>query len=325
MSILLAMQGAVAQGVLWSIMTLGVYLSFRVLDFADLTVDGSFATGGAVSAVLISSGMDPLLSPLIAFIIGCMTGVITALLHTKLKINGILASILTMIALYSINIRIMGKANIPLLGVDTLMTNMKALFGISKTVASLIVGIIFVVIIIFLLYWFFGTELGCAIRATGNNKKMVRAQGVHTDNMIIIGLAISNGLVALSGGLVAQSQGYADVMMGTGTIVIGLASVIIGEVLFRNLTSFFKVLIAVVLGSVIYRIIIAVVLQLGLKSTDLKLFTAIIVALALALPVLQDGKAQRKQKKARLKEIAEEEAEDALENTTVTGGSNADA
>jgi len=322
MSILLAMQGAVAQGVLWSIMTLGVYITFRVLDFADLTVDGSFATGGAVSAVLISNSFDPLLSLLLAFIVGCLTGIITALFHTKLKINGILASILTMIALYSINIRIMGKANIPLLGVDTLMTQMNGLFGISKTVASLIVGIIVVVLIVLLLYWFFGTELGCAIRATGNNKHMVRAQGVHTDNMIIIGLAVSNGLVALSGGLVAQSQGYADVMMGTGTIVIGLASIIIGEVLFRKQTTFSKILIAVVLGSVIYRIIIAVVLQLGLKSTDLKLFTAIIVALALALPVIQDKKAQHKQKKERLIQIQAEEEKGVA---SVSGGSNVDA
>ncbi len=303
MNILLAMQGALSQGILWSIMTLGVYITFRVLDFADLTVDGSFATGGAVSAVLISSGLDPLLSLVIAFIVGSFTGIATALLNTKLKINGILASILTMIALYSINIRIMGRANIPLLGVDTVMTKISGLFGISKTVASLIIGILFVVIIVAVMYWFFGTELGCAIRATGNNKNMVRAQGVHTDNMVIIGLAISNGLVALSGGLVSQSQGYADVMMGTGTIVIGLASVIIGEVLFRKVHSFLMTLVAVVLGSIIYRIIIAVVLQLGLKSTDLKLFTAILVALALALPVIEDMSKAHKNKKARMMEI----------------------
>ncbi|MEE0132231.1 MAG: ABC transporter permease [Treponema sp.] len=287
MAILLAVQGAASQGVLWGIMALGLYITFKVLDFADLTVDGSFALGGAVSAVLLVNGWNPFLSLLIAFLAGGISGVVTGLLHTKLEIPGILAGILTMIALYSINIRIMGQANTPLLGVDTIMVDLEILLGIDRTMSSLIAGVVFSVVIIMILYWFFGTELGSVIRATGNNERMVRAQGVNTDNMKIIGLMLSNALVALSGAMVAQSQGYGDVGMGTGTIVIGLASIIIGEVIFGKRFSFWYRLMSVVFGSIIYRIIIAVVLQLGLKSTDLKLLTAIIVALALALPVVK--------------------------------------
>lgn len=287
MGILLAIQGAASQGVLWGIMALGLYITFKVLDFADLTVDGSFALGGAVSAVLLVNGWNPFLSLLIAFLAGGISGVVTGLLHTKLEIPGILAGILTMIALYSINIRIMGQANTPLLGVDTIMVKLEILLGIDRTMSSLIAGVVFSVVIIMILYWFFGTELGSVIRATGNNERMVRAQGVNTDNMKIIGLMLSNALVALSGAMVAQSQGYGDVGMGTGTIVIGLASIIIGEVIFGVRFSFWYRLMSVVFGSIIYRIIIAVVLQLGLKSTDLKLLTAIIVALALALPVVK--------------------------------------
>lgn len=294
MGILLAIQGAASQGVLWGIMALGLYITFKVLDFADLTVDGSFALGGAVSAVLLVNGWNPFLSLLIAFLAGGISGVVTGLLHTKLEIPGILAGILTMIALYSINIRIMGQANTPLLGVDTIMVNLEILLGIDRTMSSLIAGVVFSVVIIMILYWFFGTELGSVIRATGNNERMVRAQGVNTDNMKIIGLMLSNALVALSGAMVAQSQGYGDVGMGTGTIVIGLASIIIGEVIFGVRFSFWYRLMSVVFGSIIYRIIIAVVLQLGLKSTDLKLLTAIIVALALALPVVKSKFKQTK-------------------------------
>lgn len=296
MGILLAIQGAASQGVLWGIMALGLYITFKVLDFADLTVDGSFALGGAVSAVLLVNGCNPFLSLLVAFLAGALAGLATGLLHTKLEIPGILAGILTMIALYSINIRIMGKANTPLLGVDTIMSQMEEVFLMDRTVSSLLWGAIFSAVIIAALYWFFGTELGSAIRATGNNERMVRAQGVNTHNMKIIGLMLSNALVSLSGALVAQSQGYGDVGMGTGTIVIGLASIIIGEVIFGKRFAFWYILLSVVFGSIVYRIIIAVVLQLGLKSTDLKLLTAIIVAIALALPVIK----KRMQKKQPL-------------------------
>lgn len=295
MAILLAMEGAVSQGILWGIMTLGVYLTFRILNVADMTVDGSFAAGGAVTAILISKGMNPLLSLVFVFIMGLCTGLSTGLMNTKLKINILLASILSQIALYSINIRIMGRANTPLLGVPTLMRGLEEFSGgkITPNSSSLIVGVVFIALIVAVLYWFFGTEIGSAIRATGSNEHMVRALGVNTDTMKILGLMISNALVAISGALVAQSQGYADVGMGTGTIVIGLASIIIGEVIFGEHFGFWYTLISVVLGSVVYRIIVAVVLQLGLKSTDLKLLTALIVAASLSVPVIK-SRAMRK-------------------------------
>ena len=286
MNILLAIEGAISQGVLWGLMTLGVYITFKILDFPDMTVDGSFALGGAVSAILIVKGVNPWLSLLPAVLAGMIAGSITGMLHTKIKIPGILAGILTMIALYSVNIRIMGQANTSLLGENTVITILNSMIGGSMNTLALVIGVVVSIIIIVALYWFFGTELGSAIRATGNNEYMVRALGTNTDTMKIIGLMVSNGLVALSGAFVAQSQGYADVGMGQGTIVIGLASIIIGEVVFGNRFNFAYKLGAVVGGSVIYRIIIAVVLQLGMKSTDLKLFTAIIVAVALAIPVV---------------------------------------
>lgn len=286
MNILLAIEGAISQGVLWGLMTLGVYITFKILDFPDMTVDGSFALGGAVSAILIVKGVNPWLALLPAVLAGMIAGGITGLLHTKIKIPGILAGILTMIALYSVNIRIMGQANTSLLGENTVITILNSMIGGSMNTLALIIGLIVSIMIITALYWFFGTEVGSAIRATGNNEYMVRALGTNTDTMKIIGLMVSNGLVALSGAFVAQSQGYADVGMGQGTIVIGLASIIIGEVVFGNRFNFAYKLGAVVGGSVIYRIIIAVVLQLGMKSTDLKLFTAIIVAVALAIPVI---------------------------------------
>jgi len=294
MNILLAMYGAVSQGVLWGIMCLGLYITYKVLDFADLTVDGSFALGGAVNAALIVLDCNRLVALFISFIAGGISGIVTGLLNTKLKIPGILAGILTMIALYSINIRIMGRANISLLGETTLMTQISSLINTTTTTTSFIIGTIFSVIIIFAMYWFFGTEIGSAIRATGNNEKMVRAQGVNTDNMKILGLMLGNALVALSGGLVAQSQGYGDVQMGTGTIVIGLASIIIGEVIFGKRFSFWYILMSVVMGSIIYRVIIAIVLQLGLTSSDLKLFTAVTVALALSIPVMKSKFANKK-------------------------------
>ncbi len=285
--IYLAIQGAASQGIIWGIMTLGVYITFKVLDFADLTVDGSFALGGAVSAILISNGMNPFITLFFSFLAGSLAGLATGILNTKLQIPGILAGILTMIALYSINIRVMGgRPNIPLLGMATSLTIIQNILSLSKVVSDLLVGFVFSIFIVLIMYWFFGTEMGCAIRATGNNEKMIRALGVDTNVMKTIGLMISNALVSLSGALVTQSQGYADVGMGTGTIVIGLASVIIGEVIFGNRFNFLYKLSSIVMGSIIYRIIIAIVLQLGLKATDLKLLTAIIVAIALSVPVL---------------------------------------
>ena len=297
-----AVHGAAAQGILWGIMTLGVYITFRVLDFADLTVDGSFATGGAISAILTAKGMDPFLSLLVALLGGMCCGFLTGFLNTKMKIPGILAGILTMTALYSINLHIMGeKANIPLLGVDTVDMKVEAMLpGVSKYNCELLLGGIIAAIVIALMYWFFGTEIGCSIRATGNNPYMVRSLGVNTDTMTILALVLSNGLVGLSGALVAQVQGFGDVSMGIGTVVIGLASVIIGEVLLGHHLSFIARLIAMLGGSVVYRIIIALVLFMGLKSQDMKLLSSIVVALALFFPILkknvQAWSARRKEK-----------------------------
>ncbi len=285
-----AMQGAVSQGVLWGIMTLGVYLTFRILNIADMTCDGSFALGGSVSAILLTKSMNPYMTLPVAFAAGMLAGLVTGILHTKLKIDAILASILTMIALYSINIRIMGRSNTPLLGIDTIMSQLQTTFGLSPNASSLLTGAVFSVLLIAFLYWFCGTEIGSALRATGNNPNMVRAMGADTDLIKLIGFALSNGLIALSGALVAQSQGYGDVGMGTGTIVIGLASIILGEVLLGAVAKkmpFWFMLFSVIFGSIVYRIVIAVVLQMGLKSSDLKLLTAIIVAISLSIPVIK--------------------------------------
>lgn len=279
------LQGAFALGVIWSIMTIGVYITYRVLDYADLTVDGSFTLGAAVAARLIILGVNPIFAAFVAFVAGMLSGIVTGFLHTKLKIPALLSGILSMIALYSINIRIMGKATISLLKEPVAFDIFKNL-GLSKDMTVSLFVIICVIIIIAILYWFFGTEIGCAIRATGNNEFMIRAQGVNTDIMKIMGLLLSNGLVAVSGALFAQYQGFADISMGTGTIVVGLASVIIGEVLFGT-RNFMNTLISLVLGSIVYRVIIALVLEMGMATTDLKLFTAIIVALALSLPIIK--------------------------------------
>ncbi len=298
--ILGATQGAVIQGILWGIMAIGVFITFRLLDFPDLTVDGSFALGGATCAKLIVDGVNPALALVIAMLTGCAAGYITAFLNTKFKIPSILAGILAQLSLFSINLRIMGRSNTPLLKEKTLFDNIQDTLknfsiNIDADYISLVVGIFFVLLVIGVLYWFFGTEIGCAIRATGHNANMVRAQGQNTNTTTIIALMISNGLVALSGSLVAMNQGYADIQMGTGAIVIGLASIVIGEVVFSKTKSFWAALIGIVVGSVLYRIIIAFVLQVGLKTDDLKMFTAIIVSVALALPELRRYYLSRKQ------------------------------
>ena len=276
----------VAQGLLWAVMALGVYITFRGLDIADLTVEGSFPLGAATAATMMVAGYGAGVSFLAAFLAGTLAGVITGLLHTKMKIPALLAGILTMIALYSVNLRVMGKANLSLLGVDTAFKLAKSALGMNTAQTTLVVGLVVTVAVGVFLYWFFGTEIGAAIRATGFNQQMIRAQGSITDRTIILGLLLSNGLVAVSGALVAQSNGFADVGMGTGTIVIGLASVIIGEVLFGT-RSFKNCLISVVLGSVVYRIVIAVVLAMGMPPNDLKLFTSVLVAIALSLPLIK--------------------------------------
>ena len=226
MTLITNLYSALAQGTLWGIMALGVYITFRILDIADLSCDGTFALGGCISAVFITRGVDPFLTLLMALAAGMIAGAVTGILHTRLMIPAILAGILTMIALWSVNIRIMGGPNISLLGEDTVFTKMIYSLGLDQTLATLVVGLVIGIIVIAALYWFFGTEIGSAVRATGNNEFMVRALGGNTDTAKVLGLVISNGLISLSGALVAQNQGYGDIKMGTGSIVIGLASIV---------------------------------------------------------------------------------------------------
>lgn len=288
-------QGAAILGVIWGIMALGLYLTYRVLNYADLTVDGSLALGGAISAVYVAAGVQPMIAILLATLGGMIAGFVTGFLHTKLNIPDLLAGILTQFALYSINLRIMGKANYGLLNVETLFSQVKAL-GVPNKWTGLVVGLIFVIILIILIYCFFGTEIGCALRATGNNPDMVKAMGGNTKTYIVLGLVVGNGLVAMSGGLLAQYQGYADVQMGVGTIVIGLAAIMIGEVLFSKRTYIHR-LTGVIIGSIVYRIIIAFVLRISLNSNlvikitadDMKLITAIIVVIALVAPDIKNA------------------------------------
>lgn len=274
--IMQAIPGATAQGLIWGIMALGVYITYKILDLPDLTVDQSLCTGGGVTAILIINGMHPFPAIFLAMIAGMAAGLVTGILHAKLNIPAILSGILTQLALYSINMRIMGKSNLALLNQPTMLT-------LGNVNQALMIAGIFVFAIITLTYWFFGTEIGSALRATGDNENMVRALGVSTNFMKILGLVLSNGLVALSGALLAQFQGYADINMGRGAIVIGLASVIIGDVMFGAKFNFAFKLCSIVFGSIIYFFIIATALQLGLQSTDLKLISSILVVLALVL------------------------------------------
>ena len=285
-SLFRAMPGSVAQGLIWGIMALGVYLTYKILNFADLTVDGSLATGGAVAVMLILNGCPPAAALAVSFAAGVLAGLITAFLHTALGISDILAGILTQIALWSINLRIMGgKSNVPLLKAQTIFSEVVKATGLTQSQVSLIVGLIIAALMIVFLYWLFGTEIGAALRATGNNEAMIRALGVDTRKTKMIALMLSNGLVAVSGALVCQSQKFGDINMGTGAIVIGLASIVIGEVLLGRLRSFGSRLISAVVGSVVYFLIRAIVLQLGMDANDMKLLSAVIVALALCVPV----------------------------------------
>jgi len=299
------MPGAVAQGLIWGIMAIGVYITFRILDIADLTVDGSIATGGAVAAILITSGVHPWLAVFAAFLVGMAAGAVTGLFHTGMGIPAILSGILTQLALYSINLRIQGigtdlgsRANVPM-SINKYKNMLVSLrnvgnFSLDNPIWLLL---LITVLLIGVMYWFFGTEYGCGLRAVGANQQMARAQGINTNTGKVIGLMISNGLVAFSGALMAQYQGFSDVSMGRGAIVIGLAAVIIGEVIFgKKFRNFALKLLAVSLGAIIYYLVIQVVLWMGLSTDDLKLLTALVVALFLAMPYWKSRLSARKLK-----------------------------
>ena len=301
LSLFRAMPGSIAQGMIWGVMALGVYITFRLLDFADLTVDGSIATGAAVSVMLIRAGVSPIATLPIAFLAGALAGMVTGLLNTALGIPGILASILTQISLYSINLNIMGKANQPV-SVDNYPLVVSLRYVTDGSVSRLLffLGmIVFLLALIAVMYWYFGTEQGHAIRATGCNSNMARAQGINTNFIKVLALMISNGLVGLCCALYGQFQGASDVNMGRGAIVIGLAAVIIGEVLFGKFASkrklaFAFTLASVILGAVIYYMVYQFVLWLKMPSEDMKLFSAIVVAIFLAIPYLKEKRTLRK-------------------------------
>ena len=293
MTLVRALPGNVAQGIIWGIMALGVYITFRILDFADLTVDGSLATGGAVAVMLIRGGMNPALALVFAFLAGMAAGFVTGILHTAFGIPGILASILTQIGLYSINLGIMGKSNQAINVLQyKLVASLRYVTGEGS--AFFFLKLIFgAVALIAIIYWFFGTELGASIRATGCNPQMASAQGINTSFNKVLALMISNGLVGLCGGIYAQYQGAADVNMGRGAIVIGLAAVIISEVIFGKLCAGKKIALALTLaaiffGAIIYYIVIAFVLWLKMPSDYMKLFSAVVVACFLAVPYMKE-------------------------------------
>ena len=279
---LIALQGAVSQGVLWGIMVLGVFITFRLLDIPDMTCDGSFALGGCVCAVLIvNNNVDPLLAVLAGMCAGAIAGAVTGILTTVFEIPAILAGILTQISLWSINLRIMGKSNTPILAKGTIFSSVSNMTGLPQSTVAIILGILLAVAIVAILYWFFGTEIGSALRATGNNEYMIRALGVNTNSTKMIALVLSNALIGLSGALICQSQKYADIGMGTGAI-----GEVLGRLLPGGLTQFSVRLASAVFGSVVYFLIRAIVLQLGMDANDMKLLSAVIVAVALCVPVV---------------------------------------
>lgn len=285
-----AMPGACAQGLIWGIMAIGVYITYKILDLADLTVDGTMCTGGAVCIMMMASGFSLPVSMFCAFLVGMLAGLATGVFHTFMGIPAILSGILTQLGLYSINLRIMGNKANQAISVDkyNLIVSLRYVKNVVFYKNTIFVVAIFIIVIIAILYWFFGTELGCSIRSTGSNEHMSRAQGINTDFTKIIGLMLSNGIVALASALYAQYQGFADINMGRGAIVIGLAAVIIGEVVFGKVAKGFAFkLLSVALGAIIYYIVLQFVLWLGLNSNDLKLISALVVAVFLAIPYLK--------------------------------------
>lgn len=302
-SLINALPGSVAQGLIWGVLAIGVYITFKVLDYADLTVDGSLATGGAVAVMCIINGTNPYIALLLAFGAGMLAGAVTGLFHTVFGIPAILSGILTQLGLYSINMRILGKSN-QAVSVD----QYELIVSLRYIQEACITATVFCLVIIILLYWFFGTELGAAVRATGCNERMAKAQGINTNAQKVLGLVLSNGLVGVAGALYAQYQGSADVNMGRGAIVIGLAAVIIGDVIFGKIFRNFALrMVSSVIGAILYFIAIAIVLQLGFSTNDLKLFSALIVAVFLAIPYLKSKNSKKAFKKLMKKELQKKE------------------
>lgn len=286
MNLFNSLPGATAQGLIWGIMAIGVYITFRVLDFADLTVDGSMGTGGAVCLMLMLAGYNVWVAMGCAVIAGMLTGFATGIFHTFMGIPAILAGILTQLGLYSVNLKIMGKAN-QSINVDRfdLLVSLRFIRNAEILKNTIFIVALIIILLIIVLYWFFGTELGCSMRATGCNDRMARAQGINTNYVRVLGLMISNGLVAFSGALLSQYQGFADISMGRGAIVIGLAAVIIGEAIFGKIFRNFGLrLLSVALGAVIYYLVLQVVIWMGIDTNLLKLLSAIVVAIFLAIP-----------------------------------------
>ena len=325
--------GAIGQGFIWGIMTLGIFITYKILNVSDLTVDGSFATGGCIFAVTSLVGINPTICLCIAMLVGGVCGLVTGILHTKFKIPAILAGILTQLGLYSVNLRILGdKANVSISQVNTNITFVSKLLSIPHTRAGMFLGIVISLICILLLYYLLGTEFGASIRATGNNEKMIRALGVNTDNIKLFGMILSNMLIGLSGALLVQMNKYADVGMGKGAIVYGLASIVIGEVFFRRFSNFGIKLMSSVFGCIVFFIIRAFVINLGLKANDMQLLSAIIVVIALAMPIFKENLNVRKVGKINslneMKQMsnADQLTKDKIDKRNVTevgGGENA--
>lgn len=289
-----------SQGLFWAIMAIGVFITFRILGIADLTAEGSFPLGAATAASLIVAGVNPLLATLLAIIAGALAGLVAGFLHTKMKIPAIITGILVLTGLYSINIRVMGQSNLALLNEETLLTYMQN-WGLSVQMAPLVLGVVSLALVIGIIVWFMNTEFGLALRTTGDNKIMAEANGIETDSMIILGYMISNSMIALSGALLAQYNGYSDISMGTGTIVIGLAGVVIAEVLVKN-ARIFKRLLSIFVGAFIYRLVIDMIMRqttISITPSDIKIISAVILAIILWAPQVSTGRKKKKIKESR--------------------------
>lgn len=307
---------SLGQGLLWAPLAIGVFITFRILDIPDLTTEGSFPFGAAIAVSLMLKGQSAIVASLAGFLAGCVAGLITGILDTKLRIPSLLAGILTMTGLYSINMHIMGKSNVPLLNQKVLTEYLPA--GWSLEVQTIVLGLLVTGIVVGLLYMMFKTRLGLSLMATGNNKDMSAANGINTDGMIIFGYAISNGFIALSGALVAQSNGYADIGMGIGTIVIGLASVLVGEIFLRG-HGILTRLIAMVVGAIIYRLLLTVAMSLGFPADDLKILSAVILVIVICVPIIQNRIRTKRQLKKYLEQMEEQDDESTTSEAPTEG------